>query len=137
MLSKCSHIFVSNIIHIWKIFVNKLFKILTTLPDLGVKTIININLPFEPQTAIVSGLLDLCSSRRQALPAWSRMTDSSFRIIASRVSSSEQPGWAWRRPSSRSEMYSSHLEYLEGDYLMGKGYSQGSVTRWPKLLQKV
>ena len=25
--------------------------------------------PFEPQTAIVRGLLDLCSSRRQAFPA--------------------------------------------------------------------
>jgi len=38
--------------------------------------------PFEPQTAIVRGLLDLCSSRRQAFPAWSRITDSSLRITA-------------------------------------------------------
>ena len=38
--------------------------------------------PFEPQTAIVKGLLDLCSSRRQAFPAWSRITDSSLRITA-------------------------------------------------------
>ena len=38
--------------------------------------------PFEPQTAIVKGLLDLCSSRRQAFPAWSRITESSLRITA-------------------------------------------------------
>ena len=38
--------------------------------------------PFEPQTAIVRGLLDLCSSRRQAFPAWSRITESSLRITA-------------------------------------------------------
>ena len=41
--------------------------------------------PLEPQTAMVRGLLDLCSSLRQALPAWSRMTDSSFRITAWRI----------------------------------------------------
>lgn len=38
--------------------------------------------PFEPQTAIVRGLLDLWSSRKQAFPAWSRITDSSLRITA-------------------------------------------------------
>lgn len=38
--------------------------------------------PLEPHRAMVRGLLLLSSSRRQALPAWSRITDSSFRIRA-------------------------------------------------------
>ena len=38
--------------------------------------------PFEPQTAIVRGLFVLCSSRRHAFPAWSLMTESSFKITA-------------------------------------------------------
>lgn len=39
-------------------------------------------LPLEPQRAITRGLLLLSSSRRQALPARSLMTDSSFKIRA-------------------------------------------------------
>ena len=41
-----------------------------------------INLPLEPQTAMVSGLLLECNSRRQAFPAWSLITDNSLNITA-------------------------------------------------------
>ena len=47
--------------------------------------------PLEPQSAMVSGALDLCRAVREALPAFSRMAESSLRISASRVSSSECP----------------------------------------------
>lgn len=38
--------------------------------------------PLDPHRAIIRGLLLLSSSRRQALPARSLMTDSSFRMRA-------------------------------------------------------
>lgn len=38
--------------------------------------------PFDPHRAIINGLLLLSSSLKHALPAWSLMTDSSFRINA-------------------------------------------------------
>jgi hypothetical protein len=38
--------------------------------------------PLEPQMAMFKGLLLLCNSLRQAFPAWSLITDSSFKIMA-------------------------------------------------------
>lgn len=38
--------------------------------------------PLDPQMAMFRGLLLLCNSLRQALPAWSRITESSRRIMA-------------------------------------------------------
>ena len=34
--------------------------------------------PFEPQSAMVKGAFDLCKAFRHALPALSRMDESSF-----------------------------------------------------------
>lgn len=41
-----------------------------------------VSLPLDPQRAIIRGLLLLSSSLRQALPARSLMTDSSFKMRA-------------------------------------------------------
>lgn len=51
-----------------------------------------MKLPLLPQSAIVKGVLVGCSSFKHALPTLSRITESSFNIFVSSVSSSEHPG---------------------------------------------
>ena len=41
--------------------------------------------PFEPQSAIVKGAFDLCNAIKEALPALSRIADSSFKMRLSNV----------------------------------------------------
>merc|ERR1719312_365503 len=57
------------------------------------------------------GALDLCRADLAALPAVSRMADSSFRIKASKVSSTLWPACVCRFPSSSCLMYLSHMLY--------------------------
>ena len=87
--------------------------------------------PFEPQSAMVRGAFDLCKAFRHALPALSRIDESSFsmtpkilrkyilnlisqknfngEIIPSKVSSSDCPAAEVKVPSFNCRIYSSHL----------------------------